>query len=140
MTISIWRRCCVRRVTSDILTYGRVRRVSLEINGADVTRDLDRLLDLGTDHGVMVIEVAPGGTAARAGIRGYTRRVQYRNYIIPVGGDVIQNIAGREIRSSTDMAAALERYRPGDEVTVTVVRDGEPITLDVELQEEQQVR
>jgi len=130
----------VRRVTNDILAYGRVRRVSLEINGSAVNRDLDRLLDLGADYGVLVIDAIPGGSADRAGIRGANRQVQVRNYIIPVGGDVIQGIEGRTIRSMTDIAAALERYRPGDDVTVSLVRDGEPITLDVELQEEPQVR
>ena len=44
-------------------------------------------------------------------------------------GDVIQAVDGEPIRSQGELRAVLDRYAPGDEVTVTILRDGD--TLDV---------
>jgi S1-C subfamily serine protease len=115
--------------------------VSLLISSAAVSDLTSRLnLDLGTDTGVLVFNAIPGGSAASAGIRGADRQVRAGNYIVPIGGDIIKEIEGRAIRSNTDITAALERHRPGDEVSVTIVRGRQPMSLDVELQEEPPIR
>ena len=44
-------------------------------------------------------------------------------------GDIIREIDGAPITSPAELRAVLDRYRPGDDVTVTILRDGD--TLDV---------
>ena len=39
-------------------------------------------------------------------------------------GDIIRRIDGEQIASPAQMRAVLDRYRAGDEVTVTILRDG----------------
>jgi len=131
----------VRRVTHDLVTYGRVRRAYL-IGGASLVslsslgRDLISRLDLGTGSGVMIAG-NPGDTpATRAGLKAATRALQHRGFLIPVDGDVIVRIADRPVRTSVEIAAALEPYRPGDDVEVTVYRDRDPLTVTVTLGEE----
>ncbi len=51
----------------------------------------------------------------------YARR-QGEEYL--VGGDVITAIAGAPVRTHDDYATRLRALKPGQRVTVTVVRDG----------------
>ena len=132
----------VRRVTGDLLTYGRVRRAYLGIDPyspslAALGSQVVRALGLGTDSGVLVTGLAPGGPAEAAGIRGPTQLVRTRwGFDILIGGDVIVSLDERDIRGVADISAALEARRPGDVVPITVVRDGARVELEIELQEE----
>jgi S1-C subfamily serine protease len=132
----------VRRVTGDLLTYGRVRRAYLGLDGAGLSQfpGLAEALQLGTETGVMTFATSPGGPAAEAGVRGPDRQVRYSNFIVPVGGDIIVSLDGRTIRSSTDIGSALEAHRPGDRVPMRVVRDGQELELEITLQEEPVLR
>lgn len=131
----------VRRVTQDLLNYGRVRRAFLidERQLVSLTSLGSRLvsyLDLGTRSGVMIANAPPGGPAAGAGLRGATRVVRVGNFEIPADGDVIVRIGDRPVGSSSEIGTVLESYRPGDQVQVTVYRDGKELTVTVTLGEE----
>jgi S1-C subfamily serine protease len=54
---------------------------------------------------------------------------------VPTGGDVIVELEGTEITSSAELQSAVEAKRPGETVTITVVRDGDRETLEVTLGE-----
>ena len=77
--------------------------------------------------GVLVVGVERGSGAADAGLRG--TEVSRNGRQVTQVGDVIQAVDGEPIRSQGELRAVLDRYRPGDEVTVTLLRDGD--TLDV---------
>jgi putative serine protease PepD len=68
--------------------------------------------------GAVVRSVRPGGPGQRGGLQ---------------VGDVIVGLNGRRIDDPGDVSAAIEGQAPGDVVTVQVQRDGQPVTLDVEL-------
>ena len=70
--------------------------------------------------GLLVMVVEPGSPAERAGIQG-TRTHPRRPRIIP--GDVIQAVNGKPVKSSDQLYSALERLKPGDEVTLTLYRN-----------------
>ena len=132
----------VKRVTSDLLTYGRVRRVYLGVVGASLSElpGFGERMGLGTETGVLIVDLVPGSPAAEAGLRGPSAQVRYGNYIVDVGGDVLVEIDGRTLRSSTDIGSALERRRPGDQVPLTIFRDGQEMDVQVTLQEEAAVQ
>ena len=69
-------------------------------------------------NGVVVAEVVPRSAAARAGLRGIDWNANRL-------GDIIVRIDGEPVRSSRELLLVLDRYQPGDEVDVTVFRDGE---------------
>ena len=77
--------------------------------------------------GVLVVGLERGTGAASAGLRG-TELSRNGRRVTQVG-DVIQAIDGEPIRSQGELRAVLDRYRAGDDVTVTILRDGD--TLDV---------
>ena len=77
--------------------------------------------------GVLVVGVERASGAAEAGLRG--TEVSRDGRQVTQVGDVIQAVDGEPIGSQGELRAVLDRYRPGDEVTVTILRDGD--TLDV---------
>ena len=73
-------------------------------------------------NGVVIEQVDPRSGAARAGLRGTEPSANRL-------GDIIVRIDGEPVRSWRELRLVLDRYQPGDEVEVTVSRDGD--TLDV---------
>ena len=70
--------------------------------------------------GVEVVSVSPGSAAEKAG-------VQVGDYVISAGG--------MDIASSQDVLTARERYQVGDEMPMTLWRDGRSVEVTLVLQE-----
>ena len=114
--VPVW---TIRRLVPQIIQYGRPRRASL---GVEVL--VDSIARRAGVAGVIIDQVEPRGPAAKAGLRGLTRsRAQ-------IGlGDVIVGIDEHEVRNYDDLFNALDRYEPGDEVNVKVLRGGEVFAI-----------
>ncbi|MBI4277455.1 MAG: trypsin-like peptidase domain-containing protein [Armatimonadetes bacterium] len=112
----------VRRALDQLRT-GTIRRPWLGISGTTITREIARDLNLPVQEGILVIEVIGDGPAARAGLRGGQRE-----------GDVIVAIDGRSVTSFETLLGYVLRKQPGEEVTLTVLRDGQTVTVRVTLQ------
>jgi len=118
----------VNRVVPQLIAHGRYQRPSL---GVVVDDRMSRLVTerLGVE-GVLVLRVEPGSAAAEAGIRG--SRILAEGNLVP--GDIILGVGDRETRDATELRAALENYRVGDEVRLRLLREGRLIELPVLLQ------
>ena len=110
------------QVVEQLLETGRVELAYLGVEPIQVTADLAARFGLAVDEGAGVAVVAAGSAAARAGME---------------QGDVITEFANEPIRTVEDLFAQLRQRRPGERVTVTVVRDGDRRELDVTLGERQ---
>lgn len=127
----------VKRVATAILENGYYPHPWLGITGISIVPELADALDLPAERGVLVIEVAPGQAAARAGIRGGERRVRVGDYIVPLGGDILVGIDGTQIRSMEDLVKYLEtRTAVGQTVELTIIRDGREEVVRVTLGEQ----
>jgi S1-C subfamily serine protease len=114
----------VNRIVTQLIRHGAIVRPSLGVSLAP-----DQLTErLGLD-GVLVVRVDPGGPAARAGLRP-TRRDFAGNVRL---GDVIVAIDDKKLGSTEDFFALLEERAPGDDIVLTVVRDGEPTRVPLTL-------
>lgn len=123
-----------KKLLPQLIARGRASHPWLGIGGMDITPDLARTLNLPTQGGVMIGQVAPGGPAARAGLRGAQRRVRVRNFLVEVGGDIITALDGQKISSVDDLTAYLdEQKRVGDDIRVDVLRDGRPLSVTAKL-------
>ena len=108
----------VLRVVPELIETGEYVPPQL---GIEINYNLNRnLLRRTGTTGVLVVDVTPGSGAAEAGLRGI---VVERNRLRRLG-DVIQRIDGERVRSPAEMRAVLDRYQVGDDVTVTILRDG----------------
>lgn len=89
-----------------------------------------------TEEGLLIMEVAPGSPADRAGLRGGQRQVRIGRYLLPVDGDIITAIDGEPISNDRDLIRYLDiETSVGQTVQVTVYRDGEEISIPVTLGE-----
>ncbi|HEX4996856.1 MAG TPA: trypsin-like peptidase domain-containing protein [Terriglobia bacterium] len=128
----------VRRITSDLVAYGYVRRpyfgVVEAVNLSDIPC-IPQTLGLASDTGLMVVSVAQNSPASRAGIRSASRQavVCYRR--IPIGGDVIVALEGRPVRDPKQFLLDIDKHKAGDQIKVTVLRDNRPVDVTVVLQE-----
>ncbi len=79
-------------------------------------------------EGVIVHKVTPRGPADLAGMKGVKT---YRgNYTL---GDIIQKIDRHVIRNHDDLFDALELYKPGEMITIEIIREGKTVKLKVRL-------
>ena len=113
-----------KRVMEQLKTTGQATYAYLGVQGQTVTADVATALGVKADKGVLVATVASGSPAEKAGIKGGTRQTVVQNQTYVLGGDVIQAVDGVEVMSAEQLAAAITEHQPGDEITLTVVRDG----------------
>ncbi|MGR3496277.1 S1C family serine protease [Citreimonas sp.] len=116
----------VNRVVPQLIRTGRYRPPVLGVVHDERITDLARRRGI---EGVLVLGVEPGSPAAQAGLR--AARQDASGGLVPM--DTIRAVDGRRVASSADLRDALEEHAPGDEVTLTVRRDGDDVEIDVVL-------
>jgi S1-C subfamily serine protease len=112
-----------------------VKRPTLGVRTIPIGPELAEELGLPSDHGVLIVQVIPGSSGEKAGLRGGGERAYLRNIPIMLGGDLIVAIDGDEIVDQMDLARAMNRHRAGDTVTVTIYRGKQKMDVKVTLQE-----
>ena len=117
----------VNRIVPRLIRDGRMVRPALGISGGPPA--LTRSLELPT--GVALVGVTNGGPAQRAGLEPFRRGRDGR----VVQGDVITAVNDEAVSDLDDLLNALERFRPGDKVTLTLWRGGQTRKLAVTLGE-----
>ncbi|PTM13867.1 MAG: 2-alkenal reductase [Bacteroidetes bacterium] len=107
-------------VVPDLIQYGQVNRPLI---GVELARPLRGI------EGAVVLDVVKGSPAEVAGIQA-TKMDDYGNVLL---GDVITAINNDPITSNSDLYLALEKYKVGDQVTVTIRRKDRELKLPVRL-------
>ncbi|MFP5308101.1 MAG: S1C family serine protease [Actinomycetes bacterium] len=113
----------VRDIATQLVETGEVRAGFLGVSGQDVDPQVAELYGLPVTSGAVLAEVVPGSPADEAGLR---------------RGDIVVGVDGRDVGSMAELAGLVSRTRPGETVTIDVVRDGEEVSLDVTLGERPQ--
>jgi S1-C subfamily serine protease len=126
-----------RQVIPELIAHGRYRHPWLGITGYPIGPELLDALGLDVEHGALVTETVPDGPSDRAGVRGGDQDIELPGFPepIPTGGDIIVAIDDVEIRGMDDIITYLQGTRVGQQVVLTLVREGKTLTLPVELGE-----
>ncbi len=106
------------RVTEDLSERGEVQRGVIGVGIARVTPRIAERLELPGTVGVLLTEVPEAGAAYRASLR---------------RGDVVTHVGGRAVNAPNEFQSAVARYRPGQEVTLSVQRGQQRRTVRVPL-------
>lgn len=110
----------VKKVVEDIKQFGTVQRAIIGVNVIDVTSELIEEKDLKLDQvkGVYLDGIVAGGSADDAGLK---------------EKDVIIKLNGIKVGSRSEMQEQVGKYRPGDKVDITFIRNGKENTVPVVL-------
>ena len=114
----------VREVVPELITHGRIVRPVLGIAVAP-----DQWAQQIGIEGVPILRVEPNSPAAEAGLQGAKRNAWGQISL----GDVIVAIEDSPVGNDDQLLSALEHYKPGDKVSVSVIRDGKLLTQKVRL-------
>jgi S1-C subfamily serine protease len=110
----------VNRIIPQLLSQGKVVRPFMGVRISDpIGQQITQRMGV---PGLLVMVVEPGSPAERAGVKG-TATTSDGGRIIP--GDVIQQVDGKPVNNSDQLYSALEKHKPGDQVTLTLYRNKE---------------
>ena len=119
----------MNKVVSDLKEYGTVQRAVLGIKGTPINDDQQmmpeeikkKVKELGATDGVLIAEIIEGGSAAG-------------NLEVD---DVIIGIDGKRVKNFAELQEGLAKHRPGDKVTVKVLRDKKEKDIEMTLKNAQ---
>ena len=115
----------VNRIVPELIRYGKITRPGIGVQAAE-----DQIAQQLGVKGVLVVDVVAGSAAAKAGIRPTKREASGRVRL----GDVIVAVDGVKVGSPNDLFLALEKYKIGDTVNFSLLRDGKTVQTRVTLE------
>lgn len=108
----------VRKVVADLKEFGTVQRGFMGVSIRELDSKLAAEQGISDIRGVYVAEVTENGSAREAGIR---------------SGDIIMNIEGVAVNSTSELLEIVGQHRPGDKVNVAVKRNNKDLSFNVTL-------
>jgi S1-C subfamily serine protease len=140
---------------------GQSTGVGFAIPASTITRFVPQLIEKGrvirpdlgitrvyeTEHGLLIAALAPGGPAEAAGLRGpQVRRDRRRpgpfvyesQQLDRAAADLIVAVDGNRTTTADQFLSAIESKLPGEQVSITIVRQGQETTVRARLVESQQ--
>ena len=128
----------VKRELPDLIATGRYAHPWLGVSGMDVNLAIAQHLGLEKPQGFLIFEVVSGSPAVGK-LHGGTETVEIDGQEIRTGGDVIVAIDGHVVRKLNDLAIYTEREkRPGEPITLTIIRNSQEINVPLTLGERPQ--
>jgi putative serine protease PepD len=124
-----------KRVLPDLISRGYVAYPWLGVSVYPLLPGFAEALDLKVERGAVVAEVVRGGPAYHAGLRGGDKVVQVGNSLLPIGGDVVTAMDGKEVYSSDELIRMVREHRPGDMVTLRILRGNRFMDVPLKLTE-----
>lgn len=126
----------VKRIVPALVNDGVFKHPWLGVSGIDVTPEIADALGLKEARGFLVADIVADSPAAKYGIKSGDRQTTLDGRQIRLGGDVIVSIDDVKVRKIDDILVYLEREKSaGEEVQLTIIRDGETMELSVILGE-----
>ncbi|MGI8950930.1 MAG: Do family serine endopeptidase [Chitinophagaceae bacterium] len=110
----------VKKIVNDLIKFGAVQRAYIGISYApdDLPDEQKIKLGIKDGDGVYVTDVASDGAAKEAGLK---------------KGDFVTKVNGVTIETGPELQEQVARYKPGDKINLTYVRDGKEYTINVTL-------
>jgi len=122
----------IAKIAPVLIETGFFQHPWLGVSGTDMTPEIAEAIGLGEPRGFLVIDTAPGGPAASAGVQGGDTPMQLGGREIELGGDVILAIDDMTVRKIDDVLGYLQQATEvGETVRLAVWRDGQIIEIDV---------
>jgi S1-C subfamily serine protease len=123
------------REINDLVNTGSYNRHPyLGISSVDMNYYIAREMNIDVTYGVLLQQVTRNGPADEAGLRAGNTQRTINGATLTIGGDIITEIDGNRIISTDDLSSFLEENtQPGDQITLTIIRNGQPQNVPVTL-------
>jgi len=106
----------------------------LGASGTDMNYAIAQEMEVNVTYGWLIAEVSVSGPSDQAGLQGGTEQTIIADEMVYIGGDIIIAIDGTRVTGIDDVSAYLEEYTiPGDLVELTIIRNNQIISLNLEL-------
>lgn len=121
----------IRRVVPQLIRDGKVVRASIGITHV-----------FQNDDGIAIVKMATNGPAERAGLRGFriVKQSKRRGPFVfeektldRAYADIILAVDGKAVKTRDELLDAIEERRPGEEIELTIAREGQPQTVRLQL-------
>ena len=108
----------------------------LGIYGQGLTSDIAEAMKLpGETSGMLIEKITAGSAADEAGLRGSYKPLIINGKEVLIGGDIITAVDKIDVGSVQDLSGIIASSEPGTTLSLSVLREGEEITIDVTLGE-----
>jgi S1-C subfamily serine protease len=107
----------IKKIVPEIIRFGKAVRPGLPLTL--LTDDYAQRFRI-KGRGVAIVEVTSGSQAEKAGLAGIQRDRRGTYYL----GDIVTAVDATKVTSYDDLFTALENYKIGDAVTLTIEREG----------------
>jgi S1-C subfamily serine protease len=114
-----------KRLLPQLKVSGSVVHAYLGITGVTIDNSLADL-QLRARRGVLVQSVQAGSPAGKGGLHGGSVDSQIGGSQIVLGGDVVESFDGRPVTSMEGLSSQIALHKPGERVTLGILRDGSP--------------
>lgn len=123
----------VQQVAPELIRDGKYHWPWLGVSGGDVNLSLMEANQLESQQGAYIASVEASGPAAEAGVRGTVRTATVDGLQVAVGGDVVIAVDGQAINNFDELVSEVATRQPGEEVALTVLRNGRQQSVTVTL-------
>jgi S1-C subfamily serine protease len=123
----------VRYSLDQLKSGGKVEYAYLGVSSETLYPQLAEHLGLDTDHGALISDVVDGSPAAQAGLHGGNDESTFQLQHVKTGGDVVLAVDGKPVYQNNDLSELIAQHKPGDTVTLEVLRGGDRAEIQVKL-------
>jgi S1-C subfamily serine protease len=125
----------VKNMLEDFRAGKRFGKPYFGASAVYIAGDLADALHLPTSGGLLIQEIHRGSPADEAGLKQYRDVVRVGNQRLGVGGDFITAIDGKAVVDVDSLVRSMQRKRPGEDLDLTIFRDGKTSHVKVKLGE-----
>ncbi len=126
----------LRTIVPALIANGTYLHPWVGVAGTDIIPEIALALGLEEARGLLVVDITPGSPADKSGIRGGDMPVMNITGFeeLRLGGDIIMNVDDQRVNKTDDLLSYIETNKQvGDTVTMTILRDGKLIEVDLVL-------
>ncbi|MDZ5699610.1 Do family serine endopeptidase [Chelativorans sp. M5D2P16] len=107
-----------QEIVRQLIETGSVERGFIGVSLQPITDAISQALGLESTDGALVADIEPDSPASRAGLQ---------------AGDVITALGGESMENPGELSRAVAERSPGEEITLSIIRDGETVEVDLTL-------
>ncbi len=122
-------------VSVQTIKKGEYHHSWIGVRGRDMTPKIAEKMNTTQETGVIIAEVVEGGPADKSGLQAGTETALIQGIEMKIGGDIVTEINGEKILNMNQLVSYIaQNTQPGQEITLTIIRDNEEKKIDLNLE------